>query len=107
MKVEVGKRIEGIRKEMKLTKEKFARQIGVSGQFWGMVEKGKSSLSYEKLEKLCNITGYSADYILFGKDEKIKKQTVEILNEFSDRQIKEACEILIKIAYFIKNSNIY
>ena len=55
MKVEVGKRIEGIRKEMKLTKEKLARQIGVSGQFFGMVEKGKSSLSYEKLEKLCNM----------------------------------------------------
>ena len=51
MKEEVGKRIEGIRKELKLTKEKFAKKIGVSGQFLGMVEKGKSSLSYEKLER--------------------------------------------------------
>ena len=106
MKKEVGKRIAGIRKEWKTTKEKFAKKIGVSGQFLGMVEKGKSSLSYEKLERLCDLTGYSADYVLFGKDDRVKKETKKILSEFNDRQIQEACGIISQIATFIKNSDI-
>ncbi len=106
MKEEVGKRIESIRKELKLTKEKFAKKIGVSGQFLGMVEKGKSSLSYEKLEKLCDLTGYSADYILFGKDDRIRRETKQVLSGFNDRQIQQACGIISQIATFIKNSDI-
>lgn len=105
MKVEIGKRIENLRQDMKLSKEKFAEQLGISGQFLGMVEKGKSCLSYEKLERLCNITGYSADYILFGKDNNIKQETKNILSDFNDTQIQNACQIINKIALFIKNDN--
>lgn len=104
MKEEVGKRIESIRKEMKMTKESLARKLGISGQYLGIVEKGGSYLSYDKLQKLCQISGYSADYILFGKEDGVTDRTKEVLSEFSDEQIQEACEILNKIAKFIKNS---
>lgn len=106
LKMRIGKRIEKIRKEMNLTKESFAKMLGVSGQYLGIVEKGESALSYEKLKKLCEISGYSADYILFGKDNKISKETENLLAEFSNYQIEEACEIIKKIAVFIKNSKI-
>ena len=104
MKEEVGKRIELIRKEMKMTKEKFAKEIGISGQYLGIVEKGGSSLSYEKLKRLCDLSGYSADYILFGKESDIKNKTKKVLEDFSDKQIQEACKIIGKIAIFIKNN---
>ena len=104
MKEEIGKRIEQIRIEMKMTKEKFAKEIGISGQYLGIVEKGRSSLAYDKLKKLCEISGYSSDYILFGIDKKIAKKTKNILKEFSDEQIKEACDILAKIGIFLKNN---
>ena len=104
MKEEIGKRIESIRKEMKMTKEKFAKEIGISGQYLGIVEKGGSSLAYDKLKKLCEISGYSADYILFGKDKNLIKKTKTIIEGYTNEQIKEACEILSKIGIFIKNN---
>lgn len=103
MKEEIGKRIEKIRKDMKMTKEKFAKEIGISGQYLGIVEKGGSSLAYDKLKRLCDISGYSADYILFGKDKNLTKKTKTVLSEYTDEQIVEACEILAKIGVFIKN----
>ena len=105
MREEIGKRIEEIRKEMKMTKEKFAKEIGISGQYLGIVEKGGSSLSYDKLRKLCDLSGYSADYILFGKDSDINNKTKKVLEGFSDKQIQEACKIISKIALFIKHNN--
>ena len=63
-------------------------------------------LSYEKLERLCDLTGYSADYILFGKDNRIRRETKQVLSGFNDRQIQQACGIISQIATFIKNSDI-
>ena len=104
MKEEIGKRIENIRKEMKMTKEKFEKEIGISVQYLGIVEKGRSSLAYDKLKKLCDISGYSSDYILFGIDKNLGKKTKNILSDYTDEQIIEACKMLSKIGIFIKNS---
>lgn len=104
MKAEIGKRIKNIRENMNMTKESFAKQLGISGQYLGMVERGKSYLSIEKLKILCDITNLSADYILFGKDNNIKNDTKEILSEFSDDQLEIGCDMLKKLALFIKNT---
>lgn len=104
MKSEIGKRIKNIRENMNMTKESFAKQLGISGQYLGMVERGKSYLSIEKLKILCDITNLSADYILFGKDNNIKNDTKEILSEFSDDQLEIGCDMLKKLALFIKNT---
>ena len=89
---------------MNLTKESLAKQIGISGQHLGIVEKGESTLSYEKLEKLCIISGYSSDYILFGRDNKVLKDTKMLLNIYSDIEIEEACDIIKQLAIFIRNN---
>jgi len=69
MKKAIGKRIKEIRENMGMTKESFAKEIGISGQYLGIVEHGKSYLSIEKLKVLCDFTNLSADYILFGRDK--------------------------------------
>ena len=104
MKEEIGKRIKNIRESMKLTKEDFAKAIGISGQYLGIVERGGSCLSVEKLKVLCDLTNSSADYILFGKDIKLINKTKDTLLEFTDEQIKFGCETIEKIALFIKNT---
>ena len=63
LKKEIGLRIRDIRIDMGLSKQSFASLLGISGQYLGMVERGKGSLSFEKLQVLCNLTGFSADYI--------------------------------------------
>lgn len=104
MKAEIGKRIKNIRENMNMTKESFAKQLGISGQYLGMIERGKSYLSIEKLKILCDMTNLSADYILFGKDNNIKNETKEILSEFSDEQLEIGFDMLKKLALFIKNT---
>lgn len=104
MKEEIGSRIRTIRETMKLTKEELASMLGISGQFLGMIEKGKNSISIEKLEILCNITHLSADYILFGKDNNLTDNTKKILENYTDKQIETACKMIKDIALFIKKS---
>lgn len=102
MKEEIGKRIKNIRESNKMTKENFAKAIGISGQYLGIVERGGSCLSVEKLKALCDLTNLSADYILFGKDSNSINTYKETLSEFTDEQIEIGCELLKKFALFIK-----
>lgn len=102
MKKEIGERIKNIRENMNMTKECFAEQIGISGQYLGLIEHGKNYLSTEKLKVLCDLTNLSADYILFGKDKDIIIDTKNILSEFSENQIEVGCDMLKKTALFIK-----
>jgi len=102
MKEDVGKRIKEIRENMGLTKEKFAKLLGISGQYLGVVEHGKSYLSIDKLKILCDLTNLSADYILFGKDNALINNTQKALSEFSTEQIKIGCEALQKLATLLK-----
>ena len=105
LRIEMGERIRKIRNELKLTKEALGKRIGVTGQFLGVVEKGKSSMSYDKLKKLCDISGYSADYILFGKSQKSLNEAKELLNEFSEKQIYAACEVIKNMANIVNKDN--
>lgn len=104
MKEEIGNRIRNIREEMGLTKEAFAKSLGISGQYLGIVERGGSCLSVEKLKTLCDLTGLTSDYILFGKEENIVDTTKEALAEFTSDQIQTGCDLLKKLAVIIKNN---
>lgn len=101
-----GKRIKEIReKELHMNKAKLANLIGISGQFLGLVEEGKGNLVYKSLKKLMKISGHSADYILFGLDDNIIKDTRKLLNNYTDLEILEGIEIIKKLSVFIKNTD--
>lgn len=102
MKKDIGKRIKITRESMKMTKEEFAKAIGISGQYLGIVERGGSCLSVEKLKLLCDFTNLSADYILFGKDNNLIDSTNKKLSEFTDEQIERGCKTLKQLALFLK-----
>lgn len=105
LKEEIGKRIKNIRLDMNLSKQDFAKLLGISGQYLGMVERGNGSLSFDKLQTLCNLTGLSADYILFGKDPILPIEVKNNLSEYTDEQINSGLEALEKFALFLKNIN--
>ena len=104
MKKEIGLRIRGIREKMNLTKEEFSKNIGISGQYLGMIEKGKNNISIETLKLLCDFTNLSADYILFGKEENLTSETKILLQKFTNEQIENGCKILKDFAIFIKSA---
>ena len=105
---EIGERIRNIRNEKNLTKDALAKQIGVTGQFLGIVEAGRSAISYDKLRKLCEISGYSSDYILFGKRMEMLNERKALFLEYNEEQVEDACEILKRMSKIIRrNPTIY
>ena len=101
MKADIGKRIKNIRENLGMNKTDFANKLGLSGQYLGQVEKGKYTLSLEKLKLLCEYTNISADYILFGNDSNLISETKLCLNKFTDKQIKHGCNMLKELALFL------
>ena len=103
MKIEMGKRIKSVRETMGMTKESFAKEIGISAQYLGLLEKGKNTLSIDKLKTLCDYTGLTSDYILFGDEtSSIISETKKILSKYDEKEIIVGCRMLKNIGLFIK-----
>ena len=99
-----GKRIKYIREnELHMNKTQLAKEIGISSQFLGLVEEGRGNLVYRSIRKLRDLSGHSADYILYGLDDTIINKTKELLSKYTDKEIKTAMNIIKDIAIFIKN----
>ncbi len=100
--IERGKRIREIREnELKMPKTQLAKEIGVSGQFLGLVEDGKGNLVYKSIRKLRDLSGHSADYILYGLDDTILDRTKLLLKDYNENQIINGIKILKNLASFI------
>lgn len=98
MYTDVGYRIRRIREDMNLSKDKFGKLLGVTGQYIGLLERGNSILSISKLERLCKISKKSADYILFGKSIAISTN----LSKYSNEEIETSLNV-IKDLYNLVN----
>lgn len=103
--IERGKRIKAIREnELHMNKTQLAKEIGISSQFLGLVEEGKGNLVYKSIKKLRNLSGHSADYILYGLDDSVINQTKKYLEKHDESEIIHAIEILKNLSIFMKNS---
>lgn len=97
-----GKRIKLIREnELKMNKTQLAKKIGTSSQFLGLVEEGKGNLVYSSIRKLRDLSGHSADYILYGLDDSVIEKTKQCLAEYSENDIIGALEMLKELSIFI------
>lgn len=100
---ERGQRIKKIREEeLKMNKTQLAREIGTSSQFLGFVEDGKGNLVYYSLRKLREVSGHSADYILFGLDDTCINKTKKLLKDYSEEDIIESLNIVESLTSLIK-----
>ena len=99
-----GLRIKNIREnELKINKTQLSKEIGISSQFLGLVKEGKGNLSYKSLKRLRNISGHSADYILFGLDDKSINKTKELLNNYSELEITETIDFIKHLIILMRN----
>ncbi len=64
----MGKRIRLLRKQMNLTQEELAAQVGVSLSFMGHIERGTRQPSLDHLVRLSEKLGVSADFLLTGRE---------------------------------------
>ena len=97
-----GKRIKLIiENELEMNKTQLAKKIGTSSQFLGLVEEGKGNLVYSSIRKLRDLSGHSADYILYGLDDSVIEKTKQCLAEYSENDIIGALEMLKELLIFI------
>ena len=99
----VGKRVSELRKERDLSQVEFGKMLGISGQYVGKIERGVTNISAELIVKVCNATGISSDYLLFGIIEP--EHIAEALSGLSKEQIQIALEIIKKVAQFINTED--
>lgn len=101
-----GKRIKYIREnELRLNKSDLAKKIGISSQFLGLVEGGKGNLMYRSIKLLRELSGHSADYILFGLDDTVLEKTKQYMEYFSEDEIKYGINLLEDLSYLLKNKH--
>lgn len=87
----LGTRVKALRKEMKLTQQALGDKVGLKKSAISHIESGNNAPSNEVLNKMTDVFGVTADYLL-GRSEH-KTLTV---NEFSEIK-KEMLEMASKI----------
>ncbi len=99
--LEIGIRIRKIREDLKLNREMFSEKVNISEGFLAQLERGEKTLGLGTLVSICTNTGYSSDYILFGKvdDDSNAKRTLRLLNQLPP----EVNSIVYSIAGSVKD----
>lgn len=72
--MEIGERLQQLRKEKGISQEKLAEQLHVTRQAVSKWETGQSYPDLDNLGALCKLYGVTADYILHGEDTKTQKK---------------------------------
>ena len=91
-----GSRIKNSRKQIGMTKEKFAEAINRSENFVTEVEKGNKSCSLHTLHQILKVLKVSADYLLYGEKVDMKKEynNKEIIEEIINRCNEEELSVI-------------
>lgn len=96
-KVLVGKRVRRQRESLSMTRDQFAEQISISPQFLAEIENGKKGMSAETLQKICERSNASTEYILMGRQSTgdLKTPAAEILHQIPP-QYSEVVEDVLR-----------
>lgn len=100
----IGARIRELRKNNNITIERLCEIIGVSPSFIGLVERGESGVSIEKLCTLSQVFNVSLDYLIKGEEASTTKPSSKfdelhaVLFDYTEEEVA----FLIELAKFLK-----
>jgi transcriptional regulator with XRE-family HTH domain len=86
---ETARRIRMLRKSRELSIQKLAKSAGISQGYLSEIERGRSAVSGEKLARIAEQLGVTADYLLSGRTGQSAGSAVNIPPGLS-----EAAEVL-------------
>ncbi len=91
-----GARVKNSRKQIGMTKERFAEEINRTENFVSEIEKGNKSCSLHTLHQISKVLKVSADYLLYGENVDMKKEysNKEILEEIINRCNEEELGVI-------------
>ena len=94
--VEIGLRIQEVRKEQNMTREELAEKAEISTKFLYEIEIGKKGLSAESVLKISRALSISSDYLLTGEGKSKSKYSK--FDNLSQKQLKRL-EKIVKLTY--------
>ena len=80
-----GRRLRQIRDELQQTQEEFAEMLGLSVDFLSLIERGRNSPSFEKLELMAKGLGRPVAY-LFVFDSAAKEGEIRTVKRQKNRR---------------------
>jgi putative transcriptional regulator len=90
----IGIRLMQRRKELGMTQEKLAEQIGISKNHLSNIERGKNLPTVPLLFKLCDAMGETPDYYLIGKLSADGEDLVELIGRMPGPQQDQARKLV-------------
>ena len=69
--LEIGNRIRGIREGLHMSRNVFSEKVNISESYLAQLELGNKSIGMNTLLAICDYTGCSADYLLFGDRKSV------------------------------------
>ena len=93
--VQVGQRIQRIRLQKQIKAIDMAMQVDISKNHYSSIEYGDTICSSKVLHKIAQNLGVSADYLLYGKEEKIYMKQIEaMIDGKSPKDIHKVVEVI-------------
>lgn len=91
--VEIGQRIQEIRKERNMTREDLSEKAEISSKFIYEIEMGKKGLSAESVSKITQALSTSSDYLLTGNGEKNLRE-YENISSMQKKQLERVVRVV-------------
>ncbi len=97
--LEVGNRIRNVREALRMSRSVFSEKINISESYLAQLELGNKSIGMNTLIALCEYTGYSSDYFLFGKDVKddLRKKIIRMVSILPEGALDLVYEVIRSI----------
>ncbi|MFC4599911.1 helix-turn-helix domain-containing protein [Cohnella hongkongensis] len=94
----IGHRIRKAREEKGITQETLAEALDVSNAYISKIERGRTPINLNNLDKICAVLETSADYILRGAntsgEDYMRNEIMAMLEGCSPEKIKLIAQII-------------
>lgn len=96
---QIGNRILGRRKQLRMTQDELAEKAGVTPQTISSAELGKKALRPENIIRVCSALDISTDYLLLGKintnDHSVLLSKISALSPMHYRYLEDIINTFI------------
>lgn len=100
----IGKRIRQSREQRGLTQEYLAEKLSVSNAYISKIERGKTSISLDRLSEISAVLEQPAEYLLSGADrstrEYLRSEIMTMLEGCSPAKIKLIANVIRSIVEY-------
>ena len=95
---QMRKRMQSLRKSLKLTQAEVAHRAGLSAHQYGEIERGRSRSNVFTLQRIADALEVSLDFLVAGRERQIDPEVVAVQNRMShmsQQQLNEMVRYLV------------